>query len=40
LVDLAKAEKDPKMKIRMIERMSGRKDCKECSDYLLEILNK
>jgi hypothetical protein len=40
LVDLAKAEKDPRMKIRMIERMSGRKDCKECSDYLLEILNK
>jgi hypothetical protein len=40
IVNLAKAEKDQKMKLRMIERMSGMKNCKECSDYLLEILNK
>jgi TolA-binding protein len=40
MVDLAKSEKDLKMKMRMVERMSGRKDCKECQDYLLEILNK
>jgi hypothetical protein len=40
MVDLAKAEKDQKMKLRMIERMSSAKNCKECSDYLLEILNK
>jgi hypothetical protein len=40
MVDLAKAEKDQKMKLRMVERMSNQKNCKECSDYLLEILNK
>jgi hypothetical protein len=40
MVELARAEKDQKMKFRMLERMSGRKDCKECQDYLLEILNK
>jgi hypothetical protein len=40
MVDLAKAEKDQNMKLGMIQRMSGRKDCKECQDYLLEILNK
>ena len=40
MVDLVKAEKDQKMKLRMIERMSNQKNCKECSDYLLEILNK
>jgi TolA-binding protein len=40
MVDLVKTEKDLKMKVRMVERMSGRKDCKECQDYLLEMLNK
>jgi TolA-binding protein len=40
MVDLAKAEKDTKLKIRLVERLGNMKNCKECSDYLLEILNK
>jgi len=40
MVELAKSEKDLKMKAGMIQRMVGRKDCKECQDYLVEILNK
>src|SRR5262249_17481010 len=37
LVDLAKAEKDQKLKLRLIERMANMKNCKECSDYMMEI---
>jgi hypothetical protein len=40
MVDLAKAEKDQRMKLRMIERLGNIKNCKECADYLVEILNK
>jgi hypothetical protein len=40
MVDLAKAEKDQKLKLRLIERMANMKNCKECSDYMMEILNK
>ena len=40
MVNLAKAEKDPKLKLRMIERLGNMKNCKECADYLVEILNK
>jgi hypothetical protein len=40
MVDLAKAEKDQKLKMRLLDRMTNMKSCKECSDYLLEILNK
>jgi hypothetical protein len=40
MVDLAKAEKDQKLKIRLIERMANMKNCKECADYMMEILNK
>ena len=40
MVDLAKAEKDPKLKLRLIERLGNMKNCKECADYLVEILNK
>ena len=40
MVDLAKSEKDPRMKLRMVERLANQRNCKECSDYLVEILNK
>ena len=40
MVKLAKAEKDPKLKMRMIERLSNMRNCKECTDYMLEILNR
>jgi HEAT repeat protein len=40
MVDLVKAEKDSTRKLRLVERLSGQKNCKECSDYLVEILNK
>ena len=40
MVKLAKSEKDPKLKLRMIERLGNMKNCKECADYLVEILNK
>src|SRR5215471_14424099 len=40
MVDLAKAEKDSKQKIRLVERLSNMRNCKECSDYLMELLNK
>ncbi|HTP36646.1 MAG TPA: hypothetical protein VMJ75_30930 [Candidatus Acidoferrales bacterium] len=40
MVDLAKSEKDPKLKLRLIERLGNMKNCKECADYLVEILNK
>lgn len=39
LVDLARAESDPKMKRVLVERLSRMKD-KEASDYMLELLNK
>jgi hypothetical protein len=40
MVDLAKAEKDMKLKMRLVERLSNMRNCKECSDYLMELLNK
>jgi hypothetical protein len=40
MVDLAKSEKDPKLKLRLVDRLGNMKNCKECSDYLLEILSK
>jgi tetratricopeptide (TPR) repeat protein len=40
MVDLARSEKDLKLKYRLIERISSIKNCKECSDYMVEILNK
>jgi HEAT repeat protein len=39
LVDLARAEKDPEMKRRIVEKLSVM-DNKEATDYLIEILNK
>jgi len=41
LVDVAKAEKDLQLKVRIVERLSGMtKSCKEATDYLTELLNK
>jgi len=41
LVDVAKAEKDLQLKLRIVERLSGMtKSCKEATDYLTELLNK
>jgi hypothetical protein len=40
MVDLAKAEKDPRLKLRLVERLGNVKNCKECADYLVEILNR
>jgi len=40
MVDLAKSEKDSKMKLRLVDRLGNMKNCKECSDYLVEILNR
>ncbi len=39
LVDIAKGEKDQKMKLRIVERLSGMKE-KEAVDYLQEILSR
>ena len=39
LVDIARAEKDTKLKIRIVERLSNMKS-KEASDYLAELLKK
>jgi hypothetical protein len=39
LVDIARAEKDTKLKLRIVERLSNMKS-KEASDYLEEILKK
>jgi hypothetical protein len=41
LVDVAKAEKDVKLKLRIVERLSGMtKSCPAATDYLTELLNK
>jgi hypothetical protein len=37
MVSLARAEKDPKMKQRIVERLAGMKS-PEATDYLMEIL--
>jgi hypothetical protein len=37
-VDIARAEKDTKMKLRIVERL-GNMRSKEAQDYLAEILN-
>jgi hypothetical protein len=39
LVDIARAEKDTKMKLRIVERLSNLKS-KEATDYLEELLKK
>ena len=39
LVELARAEKDQKLKLRIIERLSNMRS-KEAQDYLMEILSK
>jgi TolA-binding protein len=39
MIELARAEKDPKMKLRIVDRLGNMKS-KEASDYLLEILSK
>ena len=39
LVALAKAEKDPKLKLRIVERLSSMKD-KDAQDYLTELLSR
>jgi hypothetical protein len=38
-VDIARAEKDTKLKFRIVERLSNMKN-KEATDYLEEILKK
>ena len=38
MVDIARAEKDTKMKLRIVERLSSIRS-KEAQDYLAEILN-
>jgi hypothetical protein len=41
LVDVARSEKDIKMKLRLVERLSNlTRSCQAASDYLTEILNK
>jgi hypothetical protein len=39
LVDIARAEKDTKLKLRIVERLSNMKS-KEANDYLEELLKK
>ena len=39
LVDIARGEKDMKMKLRIVERLSNMRS-KEAADYLQEILSK
>jgi hypothetical protein len=39
LVDIARAEKDTKLKLRIVERLSNMKS-KEAQDYLEELLKK
>jgi tetratricopeptide (TPR) repeat protein len=41
LVEVAKAEKDLQLKVRIVERLSGMtKSCREATDYLTELLDK
>ena len=41
LVDVARSEKDIKMKLRLVERLSNMtRSCQAASDYLTELLSK